>query len=369
MAKPKQDNQPQTKKTVVPQTDFPIFNVDYSTKIARAIWESFAGKGAAPHDIAIALDMSPTSGTWRNLCGSSIAYGLTDGGYAASEILLTPLGRRLVAPEVEGDDRAALREAVMMPRLLGDFFRRYDKSKLPKDDIGRNVLAGMGLPKDRAEKAFSVLVENGEKSGIIRETKTGPFVALDGPTHQTARQAAPVEEDEELADFEHEETPDKTPPAPPPSTATKPNKLFVAHGKNLKALASVKKILDEFKIPYAVAVDEAHAGRPISKKVAQLMRDCSAGVFIFTKDERFIVPKSDGEEDKEIWRPSENVVYELGAAGILWETKIIIMRENGVQFPSDFNDLGYITFEDGNIETQTLNFLKELVALGLVKIG
>jgi predicted nucleotide-binding protein len=46
------------------------------------------------------------------------------------------------------------------------------------------------------------------------------------------------------------------------------------------------------------------------------------------------------------------VVYELGAASKLWERRIIILREEGVNFPSDFKDLGYITFDGDDIATK-----------------
>jgi len=35
--------------------------------------------------------MQPGSSTFRQLCGASIAYGLTSGGYNASEISIDPL--------------------------------------------------------------------------------------------------------------------------------------------------------------------------------------------------------------------------------------------------------------------------------------
>jgi hypothetical protein len=37
----------------------------------------------------------------------------------------------------------------------------------------------------------------------------------------------------------------------------------------------------------------------------------------------------------------------------------IIVREEGVNFPSDFSDLGYITFKDGEIASWALEILKE----------
>jgi predicted nucleotide-binding protein len=126
--------------------------------------------------------------------------------------------------------------------------------------------------------------------------------------------------------------------------------------------------LDLFKVKYAVAVDEPNKGRPISKKVAELMRnECSSGIFIFTADEQFLKGNPDGST-VEIWRPSENVVYELGAASILYENRIVIFKEEGVSFPSDFSDLGYIEFVKDQLGTELGNLFKELVALDIVEV-
>jgi len=354
------------KRSKVSQTEFPIFSLQQAKRIAQAIWDNFAGRGAAPHDVAIALRMSPTSGGWRNLCGSAIAYGLTEGGYAADQITLTPLGRRIVAPTEEGDEAAARVEAILQPRLEREFYEKYNRAKFPPDPIGRNVMASLGLPRDRAERAFELLKENGVYAGLLRDTKTGLFVAIERPVAIQVRE--PVEEVEE--EVEEAAVPaggiTGTRKLAIPDVAS-PRQLFVAHGKNKKPLEDLKKILDQFKIRYKVAVDEPNAGRPISAKVAELMEECSAGIFIFTKDEEFYRKNKRGEYE-EVWRPSENVVYELGAASIRWDRKIIIVREDGVNFPSDFSDLGYITFKDGEIASNAMAIFKELVGLGLVKV-
>src|SRR5439155_19787358 len=109
-----------------------------------------------------------------------------------------------------------------------------------------------------------------------------------------------------------------------PEADAKPKKVFIAHGKNRTPLEQLKKALEQFKVSYAVAVDEPNKGRPISKKVATLMEEeCSSGIFIFTADEMFTREGKDGETE-EVWRPSENVIYELGAASILYENRIVI---------------------------------------------
>ena len=59
------------------------------------------------------------------------------------------------------------------------------------------------------------------------------------------------------------------------------------------------------------------------------MRDeCASGIFIFTADECFLREDKDGQV-KEVRRPSENVVYELGAASVFYGRKIVIFKEAG----------------------------------------
>src|SRR6266849_3717101 len=104
------------KRTYFKQADFPQTTLQQAQKIASAIVDNFAGDGGSPPDIALALGISPTSSGWPALAGASIAYGLTEGGVNANVIKLTSLGRKLVAPEEEGGDLAARREAIMKPR-------------------------------------------------------------------------------------------------------------------------------------------------------------------------------------------------------------------------------------------------------------
>jgi predicted nucleotide-binding protein len=140
--------------------------------------------------------------------------------------------------------------------------------------------------------------------------------------------------------------------------------IFVAHGKNKKPLEQLKKILDQFKIPYRVAVDEPNLGRPISAKVKETMQACNCAVLIFSADEEF--KKPDGTS---VWRPSENVVYELGASGYLYANRIVIVKEDSVEFPSNFRDLGHISFEKDNLEAKSMDVLRELIGFGIVKVS
>ena len=125
----------------------------------RALSDNFGRSPTKPLRVAEAMEMQPASSRFRMLCGASIAYGLTDGGPQAEQIGLTPLGRRIVAPTTEGDELAAMREALLRPRILRDFLTRYNEAKLPPENIARNVLIELNVPSDKAAEVFTLILE------------------------------------------------------------------------------------------------------------------------------------------------------------------------------------------------------------------
>ena len=93
------------------------------------------------------------------------------------------------------------------------------------------------------------------------------------------------------------------------------------------------------------------------------MLDCGSAILIFTKDEKFLT-----EDGEEVWRPSENVVHELGAASFQYEDRIVIFKEKGITLPSNYGSVGHIEFEDGAIEAKTMDLLQELIGFKLVTL-
>ena len=94
------------------------------------------------------------------------------------------------------------------------------------------------------------------------------------------------------------------------------------------------------------------------------MNSCNCAILIFTADEEF-----QDKDGNTVWRPSENVVHELGAAAYLYDNRIVIMKEEGVTFPTNFQDLGYISFKKDELDAKTMDILKELVGFGILKIS
>lgn len=347
----------------VSQADVPRHSILEARRVAQVVEDHYGGGGASPMDVATSLDSTPSSSWFRTVTGAAVAYGLTEGAYNSSEIKLTPLGRRLVAPMAEGDDQLALVEAVQRPRVMREFLVKYDRKKLPPETIAQNVLAGLGVDKDATERTLRVILESANAAGVLRQLKGDDWVDLRSrPTPGLTTGEVESDADENFEEARDTTTAIATEPAIPASAAA-PVKIFVAHGRSTKPLEQLKQILNEWQVPFVAAVDEPNAGRPISEKVAELMKSCTAGIFIFTADDEF-----QDATGQSVFRPSQNVVYELGAASLLYGRKIVVFKEKGVAFPSDFSDLGWIQFDRDALESKTVDLLRELIALGAVRL-
>lgn len=138
------------KRTKLSQKDVPSMSLDKSLAVAKAIVDNYASKPASPLQVARALNVTPTSGPFRMLCGASVACGLTKGGYNVDKIELLPLGKRILKPTTENDDLRAKVEAFSRPRVINEFINKYNGSPIPRKDIAKNVLEEMGVAQAEA---------------------------------------------------------------------------------------------------------------------------------------------------------------------------------------------------------------------------
>jgi predicted nucleotide-binding protein len=314
-----------------------------------------------PMFVAEAIGRKPDSSEFRLLLSSSFKYGLTKGSYVSEYIEITPLAISIIKPVDPRQKIVGLREAAQKPDIFRKVYDYYRNGKFPAtDEFFKNKLeVEFGVPREFANECVQLLYENGKFVGIIRDVMGSPRVVFD-ESQPLQESQAPTTEALSV------ETPAPTPtptPTTPKTLETAAKQIFIGHGKNTIPLEQLKNILDEFKVPYKVAADEPHRGRPISAKVKETMQNCSSAIFIFTADE-----ETQDSQGNKIWKPSDNVVYELGAATYLYENKIVILKEEGVTLASDFSDFGYITFQKNNIEAKAMALIKELVGLEFVKL-
>ncbi len=350
-------------KVKLSQKDFPRVSFQSALRIAQAIWDHFGGKGMAPHDIAMSISMAPTSGTWRDLCGSSIAYGLTEGGYNSKEIYLTDIGRRIVAPTMEGDDSKAIVEALMQPRIMHEFYERYDKAKYPPDNIGANVVVSMRLPKERAERSVSILKENGKFAGIIKETKTGPFLAIDSPVSKLKAIAeaepsisAPEESVQDLSEeaFAKKIGGEAVTTGPKHDIKPQNNRVFISHGKNKQVFNQLKEILTFGNFEPIVSVDRETTSIPVPEKVFEDMRSCASGIIHVMSEEECL--DVTGNRRTLI---NQNVLIEIGAAIALYRKNFILLVQKGLELPSNLQGLYRCEYEGEKLDYEaTMKLLK-----------
>ncbi|MEY2562244.1 MAG: hypothetical protein QOH88_437 [Verrucomicrobiota bacterium] len=354
--------------------NFPFHTLEDALPVAQKVADERGGQPFKRLLLSDALGIKPSSSNYRDLLSSSFKYGLTDGTEKASEILLTELGARATQTTSPTDRMKALREAAIKPDVFKRFYTAYRERKLPSTEMFPKILnADFGVPLEHAGECARFIEQNGRFVQIVRDIGGSPHVLLDleAVTDTTTQSNGKEDEPEVMpdtppldADVPHPPAPGASPSTPPPpENDSAPKPIFIGHGKDKVPLQKLQAILTTFRIPHRVTVDEANLGRPISQKVKDTMMQCGSAILIFTRDERFF-----DENQQEIWRPSENVVHELGAASFAYGDRIMIFKEKGLHFPTNFQNIGYIEFEGQNLESKTADLLKELIGFGLVKI-
>lgn len=328
---------PEKTRSYISQADIPVLSLEKALRIATAIGENYGYKPSTPLQVAKALEVSPVTGGFKMLTGASIAYGLTNGGYNADTISITPLGMRIVRPTTEGDDLAAKREALLKPRVIREFLQKYDTAPFPKDGIAQNVLMEMGVPQERTADVLKLIIESADAVGFLQTIKDRKYVELGG----TSIPATDDEKEESTEETERvrnggtlpppipiSKSPTSSTPASPTTTIMdgRARKVFITHGKNKALIEPIKKLLAFGELEAIVSVQTQTVSQPVPSKVMNEMRSCGAAI-IHVEDERHLVDK-EGNEHIVL---NDNVLIEIGAAMALYGGAFHPRRQGGSQ--------------------------------------
>lgn len=359
------------KRTYLKQTDVPSASLDEALRIPQAIFDHYAGKPTAPLYVAKALNVDPRGSQLKVLSGAAIAFGLIDGGAQASTISVTDLAKRILRPKEEGADIVARREAVLGPRVFGEFLRNYDSHPFPRQDIALNVLEDLGVPRDKAAEVLERIDASARSVGFIEEIKGKPYVSLNG----IASIATSVEQ--QLTD--DEPSPDVDTP-PPPKVLALPEiaaahqtqkqttlataiadderrrKVFITHGKNRELVEPIKKLLEFGELTPVVSVDRQSVSKPVPEKVMDDMRACGAAI-IHVDADRTIADK-DGNEHVLL---NPNVLIEIGAAMAFYGRRFILLVKDGVKLPSNLQGLYEVRYTNDTLDAHATIKLLEAI--------
>lgn len=359
---------PEKTRSYISQADIPVLSLEKALRIATAIGENYGYKPSTPLQVAKALEVSPVTGGFKMLTGASIAYGLTNGGYNADTISITPLGMRVVRPTTEGDDLAAKREALLKPRVIREFLQKYDTAPFPKDGIAQNVLMEMGVPKERTADVLKLIVESAETVGFLQTIKDRKYVELGGTAVPASDENGKEEDTDATESVRNGTLPPPIPisksPAPPASPAApvtmtmdgKARKVFITHGKNKALIEPIKKLLAFGELDAVVSVQTQTVSQPVPSKVMNEMRSCGAAI-IHVEDERHLVDK-EGNEHIVL---NDNVLIEIGAAMALYGERFILVVKDGVKLPSNLQGLLVLPYKGDTLDMEETVKLLEAV--------
>jgi len=347
------------KRDYLSQENVPGYSLVSALRIPQAIADNYGFKPTPPLLIAQAMSMQPGSSHFRMLCGASIAYGLTLGGYNAPEISITGLGLKIIRPTDDEQKAAGRKEALLKPKIVGEFLRKYDRAPLPRPEIAKNVLLTQGVPKDKLDTVYDLIIEGAIGCGFLREIKDKKYVFLgaDAPNEDTALETGDVK----AAELEFVPVIPENPPAPAVKTpeidsSGKSRRVFITHGKNQTFIDPIKKLLGFGEFTPLISVDKATVSQPVPDKVMNDMRSCGASI-IHVDAETTIVDK----DDKEHIFLNPNVLIEIGASMALYGRRFILLVKEGVKLPSNLQGLFEVRYTDDKLDAKATIALMEAI--------
>jgi predicted nucleotide-binding protein len=363
------------KRAYLSQTDIPNYSLTDASKIAGAIIENYAGHPVSPLKVAQALNLSPNAPMFRMLCGASIAYGLTKGGYNASSIAIEPLALKIFKPKKEGEDYAAKIEAFLKPTVIHDFFHKYDGAAIPREDIAKNVMEEMGVPAERVDEVFDFMVRQGEDVGLITDLKGKKYIELqnvvtvgktdtvekviNGHRNILVDDSDFIGRGEERASVATDQSVVQEQVTLYRSDDGRLKKVFVTHGKNTKFIDPIKKLLSFGELMPVVSVERTSISQPVPDKVLNEMRQCGAAI-IHVEDEQKLMD----EKANEHIMINQNVLIEIGAAMALFGRRFILLVKEGIQLPSNLQGLFEVRYQgdalDGNATIKLLEAINDI---------
>lgn len=363
-------------RSYISQEDVPAYELDEALLVAKALLQEYGGHPSTPLDVAAAMDLTPTSGKFRMLCGTSIAYGLTTGGYNAAQISVTDLARQIIEPQEEDADLAGKREAIMKPRILREFLSKYSGSSLPREDIAFNVLKGLNVPADKVKQVLDMILKCAESVGFLQVIKDRKYINLGGirpPINElkiidenlniefpekVLKDLVKTVQEPEAAAVAHESR------RPPIHNEMRMRRVFITHGKNTSFIDPIKELLGFGELIPVVSIHKESVAQPVPDKVMNDMRGCGAAI-IHVDGEM----KLQDFEEKDYTIINSNVLIEIGAAMALYGRRFILLVRDGIKLPSNLQGLYEVRYQgdvlDGAVTIRLLKAINEMKAIPL----
>lgn len=352
-----------SKRSKIFQSEIPRISLNEALRVPKAIFDNYAGDPTKPLDLAVALNLTPTSSHFRVICGAALGYGLTKGGPNAEVIEITELGKRILRPTEEGDDIEARLEALNTPTIIKEFLTKYNNSRVPNEKIALNVLRDMGVPDNALKRTFDLIINSSKDLGVITEIKGNQYVNLNLKIKKKNNDTLEVnltqdEENNSIGEsttHNSQETEIKKDTKDDRIKNSQDNyKVFITHGKNSQILNQIKEIIRFGNFTPVIAEEIETSSIPVPKKVLDEMRYCYAGIIHVGKERKYL-----DEQGNEVFLMNQNVLIEIGAAMAFYDDRFILLVEKGMTLPSNLQGLYEVRYDGDSLDHEaTMKLLK-----------
>jgi predicted nucleotide-binding protein len=133
-------------------------------------------------------------------------------------------------------------------------------------------------------------------------------------------------------------------------------KVFISHGREGPALNKLERFLRALGTTPVIVVREPSEGMAVDDLVEKRMAESDCVVVLATADDLV-----EGRK-----QPRPNVIHEIGMAQEKVPNKIVYLKEEGCQFPSNVSPRVWGNFTHDNMEEAFEKVSKELRAFGLL---
>ena len=159
------------KKVKIASEDLPRRTLSESLPVTKAL-RNYANSKASWEEIADALGVGASNPNNKYPLWSAVAYGLVK--QEGDQYSLAEVGRKIIAPEYEGEDQEGRLKAILTPRVMAQFYTDYNGNPLPPENILSNVLENrLQIPRERVQESLNILITNAREVGILRAGPSG----------------------------------------------------------------------------------------------------------------------------------------------------------------------------------------------------
>jgi hypothetical protein len=132
--------------------------------------------------------------------------------------------------------------------------------------------------------------------------------------------------------------------------------VFISHGKETPALRKVERFIRALGLQPVIVILGASEGLSVDDLVEKRMSESDCALILATVDDQV----------EGLKQPRLNVIHEIGMAQEKFGNKVIYLKENGCEFPSNVRPKVWENFSQDNMEVAFEKISKELRAFGLI---